>query len=682
MRAWLENGIISAMTCCILAAAFTFYNIVPNVVGGAGRLADDMAEYRERTGNSIVLCCMPLVPQGFPASDRADALIAGWRDFAAACRARDPGLRPGVLIQSFIGHSMFDIEEPRREGWTRSVVADGRETRWCPLDPSFRAYVADCVRRIAAESPAFVMTDDDLRVAYSECFCPLHAAELNRRTGKSLSPDEWRRRISSARSDDPDCLAFSRLMRDTVRGIHALVRSAIDEVDPSIPAGVCEGGEEWRFSDSSAVAIAAKGQRPVCRLASGLYLEQQRGEYPFQASLMRQQTIAAVHTGEADLLDEADTFPQNLWSRSAVGLHTHLVSAIMNGLKGAKVWFVNAWRPQEGRVPVAYTDLLAEYRGFYQVLAEEVAAMRPAGVATPLRVDPLEYHPCRPFDNFARGENTWAESTFSHFGVPFFASVDLGMDAVYELAGTNMVMRMTDGELRSLLSRKLLVDGRAALALCRRGYADLVGVDVAEKAPPFTFEAWTGTRDTCGPLRNMDNAPGFTMHSGATALTYLRRGRFNEEGEYTYQPANAAAETVAPGTTLFTNSLGGVVCATAYGDYALFFSRFHPARKRWLDRVLRELNGGVVDYTVLNEQDFSVLVRESGDGRKAVVAALNFNFQPVPSLEVAVSSRPERVELLAADGSWREAEAQYFDGKMSIKASIPSWGVAVVRVFR
>jgi len=673
------------MFVAIIASAFTFYNIVPCVVGHEETQAARMAEYRAETGNDIVLYCLSVAPAIAPAEAKAKREVESWLKFAEACRRIDPGLKPGVLFQSLIGHNSLFAVTPNgpRDPFTRAVDAysafKNGESRWCWADPKYRAYLTDIVRGVAKGRPAFVLTDDDC-AARRECFCAIHAAEYNKATGKNLTGAEWRDLLFTLPPSDPTYRTVHNLIRDEIDGISRLVRAALDETDPTIPAGICEAGEEFYYSDSHARAIAAKGQRPVCRISTGNYCEQTRYPYGYQSNFCRTSVLAAIHDGTADLLDESDTFPHHLWSRSTVGWHQHFVQAIMHGLKGAKIWFVNAWRPQQGDVPKGYTRTLATNRRFYQELARAVAASRPVGVVTPVADCEKDYHFLKwGWQNFPVDEHTWACATFTHLGVPTFASRDLGMKAIYELGGSNSVMRLSDAELRKILSGRVLVDGNAARVLAARGFSDLIGVDVGA-TKPFTFEAYTGTRETCGILKDRYGVPGFTLRPGAEAFTYVRYGVFHEDGDYQWYPDNEKASVVSPGTVFFKNRLGGLVATTVLTDDVDPSFRFSHARKTWLNRILARLNGGTVpDFTVLNDQDFATLVRKADDGSH-LVAAFNFNLEPVETLELSLAAKPARVERLDADGVWRAVAATHGGGLLSVDASMPSWGVAVFRI--
>ncbi|MDP5316155.1 hypothetical protein [Streptomyces poriferorum] len=66
----------------------------------------------------------------------------------------------------------------------------------CPLDPAWRAYYAETLRRYAAEDVDAVWIEDDIRLHnhrpldWGGCFCELHLAEFTRRTGIATTLEE------------------------------------------------------------------------------------------------------------------------------------------------------------------------------------------------------------------------------------------------------------------------------------------------------------------------------------------------------------------------------------------------------------------------------------------------------------------------------------------------------------
>ena len=659
----------------VLSAGFSVYNIVPCIYGEERELAAEMAEYHRLTGEDTVLYSLPCAPEGKPATQKVDGHVASYRAFATACREADPGLKVGILIQSLLGHFVGDAVVRDREDWQRSVTSDGMAYRWCPLDPSFRVYVKETARRLAAERPCFVLTDDDVRDINGECFCPLHAAELNRRTGRSRTPDEWRTAVLASKPGDADYEAYFKLQRETLTGVNALVRDGLDAVDPTIPAGVCMGGEEYRFAGDHARTIAAKGQRPVMRISNSLYLEHQRGEYPFQEIVTRTQAYAALYADQdITLLDEADTWPQNLWSKSAESFFAHVVMGRMCGLEGAKIWCVNAHRKGEGPVSRAYTKVMAERKGYWASLDAAMRDSVPYGVIAPTIVKSSEWHAAKPTtlaDNFIRPSGTWAEKVLTHFGVPCTASAQFERDGIWELAGAKTVARLTDEELKQLLSHRILIDGAAALALVKRGFTDLIGADVSAESPAVNCERWADDDTSAGRLVRNDKPPTYALRAGAKALTHL-----------CFRAPDGTVTRVSPGTVLFCNPLGGVTCLTSYSGDGIFYNRYNEARKRWLVRVLEALNGCPFELTVMNDQEVTALARMAKDRRSAVVAAFNPGHDRFHDFRLLLARRPEKVEVLQPDGTWLGATFDYDrqTGVLLLPSETPSQGVYVLRV--
>ena len=667
-------GVAVSMSLWATAAEFTFFNIVPNVVGEETQLAAEMAEYHRLTGGDTVLYMLPCAPEGKPATAKIDQHVESYRAFAAACKAADPELKVGILIQSVLGHFAGNAVVRDQEDWQRSIDNTGKPYRWCALDPRFRAYVRDFSKRLAAEKPCWIMTDDDIRNIKGDCFCPLHAAELNRRTGLARSADEWRTAVLDAKPGDRDYEAFFRLQRETLVGINALIRAAIDEVDPTIPGSVCMGGEEYRFIGDHARAIAAKGQVPLFRVANAVYLEHQRGAYPELEALTRTQAYVALYEDEdVRMIDEADTWPQNLWSKSAISYHSHLVKGQFCGLTGAKIWYVNAHR-KGVVVPRAYTDVMAAHKGYYGALATALEGTRPYGVVTPTINKPAEWNAARPSvmgKNFPRAEKTWAEKVLGHMGVPITASTHFERDGVWELAGEKTVERLTDGELKAILAHRVLVDGKAAVALAKRGFADLIGAEASAESPDFNQERYADTHLSAGRLVRNDGAPTYLPRPGARVFT-----------ELCFRSPTGEETPVAPGTVIFRNALGGTVALSAYGNYGIFYNLYGDERKRWLERTLAELNGGNFDFIVRNEQEVLALVRVTADGGTAFVGAFNHGYDPLKVLSVTVKDAPRRVEVLSAHGEWTSVPFDYADGTLRVACDVPCQGEVVVRIVK
>ena len=618
---------------------FTLYNIVPFSPGREEQSAADCREYRDRTGCDLVLYSLTLHPEGRPAMEKVERYVASYRRLKRELSGSN--VRLGVLVQAILGH--WPRVDKDIEDWTRTVNIKGREVRFCPDDPGFAKYIDDTFVLLAKERPAFILTDDDVR-AYShdaECFCHRHVAEFNKRMGTNFTEKELREKVAVAKQDDPEYKTFLAVQRDMMNRLAKRFRTAMDSVDPTIPAGVCVAGEETFLVPPMARAIAARGQKPVLRVSTGCYTERYGTHLP--ANVMRAIGFAEYYRDSGiDILDEADTCPHNLWSKSAMSFFTHLEVAAFLGMKGAKVWFVNG---HKGTLPVsrAYTDVLAWNRGLLDALSREVGDAEGAeGVAVPCFSHFPKWHLAKMHREMFMGAGTFAERVFIPFGIPFRAEKDFSRDGVYVISRNDEVERFTDEELAQVFSHKVLVTAEAALALTKRGRSDLIGLAADMKPFRFNRERDVETGLECAAVPT-DNMPFFSnLAPDAEVLTKLGFS------PYTGSPV---FEEVAPGAVLWRNALGGLVVTCAYHTEMTGLHKFSEARKQYVVKLLDRLSGGLIPYVCGNDQDVLVFVRKKKDGA-SVVLAVNLNSEPIGEFRLRAPN-VKSLSFLSPNGTWQ-----------------------------
>ena len=650
--------------------SFTMLNIVPFSPGREELAAKDMVEYEARTGNQIALYSLTLHPEGKPASDKVDFAVGSYHRFAKALEGTR--VRPGILLQAIVGHWTSDAVSRDAEPWQRSIDIEGRARRYCPLDTRYQRYIRETAAKLAREAPCLVLSDDDVR-AFSpkaECFCPLHTAEFNARTGRTLTPDAFRALIAKAALGSPEHTAFTDLQKDTVLSVCRALRAGFDSVDPGLPAGVCMPGWVWdraRVADY-ARAMAAAGQAPFFRFANGQYTERSPKVDLAPIVLLAQSMLAtpAITQGVENFLDEADTWPHNLWSKSSAAFHAKLLASAFIGLRGAKLWFVNCHK-QGYPVSRHYTDILARHRGDYAALAKAASASRATGFAIPC-------HPEFPANSVSAAGRTmphddgWVQTVFGAFGMPYFATCDLGLDAPYALAGKSAVDRFSDAQLRQLLSRRLLVDGDAAEALCKRGLGEFIGVSVQDVSTRHTTERDEATGiyivcpKSCG-VRELKAA------NGAETLSSLVWKPFGGSPDF---------DRISPSATLFANSLGGHVLVTAYHMHMGAAYQWSEARKAWLLRLVGKLDPRATENVAAIQQNAVALARRMEDGADLVYLC-NANYDAVDEVAVMRSVRPAKVETLEL-GEWRGQEFRWADGVLTVARPLPCYDTVVMRI--
>ncbi len=664
-------AVVSAFSCFAVEASpterdFVFYNIAPFSPGREKKLAADLRDYTARTGNRIALYSMTLHPQGCPANEKVDFQLTSYRKLKKELEGSDVQL--GVLLQSLIGH--WPRVDANEEEWTRTVDCDGRVVRYCVLDPNYREYIQRLVRLFAQEKPSFVMTDDDVRwfSPRAECFCALHTAEFNRRTSRNLTSDEYRRLVCESKEGDEIFEAYLRLQNDSMNDFARLVRETLDSVDSSIPAGSCMAAWDVRFCDGIAKALAGKNPSLI-RIANAMYNEGPAKLLP--KNVLRTQGLGLYHKGISRVLDESDTFPHHLYSRSSKSMHAKLCTSIMSGLGGAKIWYVNTDK-RDARVCENYVDILAANKGLYQTLTREIRESEPAGVIIPLYRDFPNWHPTRMYawrQNFVESPN-WGDVYCGALGIPFYGSFDRKRDGIYMLAGAASVKRLSDAELMDMFSRKLLVDGAAAVELAKRGFEKHLGVKPELKPFKYTVEA-KAKGEQIFYVDKSPSVPFLTVTGdGAEVLTEF----FYEQWSY-----KGLESPVAPASVLYRNALGGTVITTANCVEESRNYTLSLARKQWLLSLLDRLSGARVPYVVGGEQNTLVLSAQKKTG-ETILGVFNLNFDTMKTLPIRCAKIPTSIEQLGGDGVWRSVSFSSANGVVTLPISLDCYDCIFLKI--
>lgn len=643
---------------------FTFLNIAPFSPGSEAQLAREMVEYRDRTGNDVVLYSLTLNPEGLPAMRKAERLVESYR--ALRKELDGSGVRLGVLVQAVLGHwPRVDRDE---EPWTRSVTIEGKTKRFCPLDPGCRDYFEKVAGMLAREKPCFILFDDDVRAADSfgvECFCDRHVAKFNAENGTKYTADELRAAVRDSKPGDVTSQAFLALQRDFVNGVADMMRAAVDRVDPTIPAGACMPYTERRFAGETARRFAAKGQPPVLRVDNSLYGKRTLAIFP--SNVAYTQAIADYWKDVPYLLDESDSWPHNRYSLPASLLDMKLCAGIFCGLRGSKLWHVNA---HKGRFPVsrAFTDKLAERRSIYSALVEAVNDTRLDGVWIPSVGGRRTWHWTLGGDEFVPNRS-WIVGMAGPFGVPFVCRA-ASPGSICALGGASAVDAMSDDELKEIFKGRVLVDGQAALALSARGLSDLTGVMAERRDFAYNSERDLENGDVY-PFSKLSETPWLTaLAPDARTLTHLCYSPYTGSPDVT---------TVSPASVVSTNKSGGRVLVTAFPAVSSSFwtPPWTDIRKEWFRKMLLAL--GWNDFEVLADQDVTCLKRVAHDGT-AILGVFNSGIDPLKSVPLRTPRPVSSLEILGADGKWRQAPFSKTRNGVDVAVAVPSSQTAFFRV--
>jgi hypothetical protein len=606
-------------------------HVMPPFAGHEPELAAD-AEHLLETGICTdIAFMMTLVPESDPPVDKAR--ILGDRFAAFRNIFKGDAARLGILAQATIGHGWVP-DEPAP--FQKIIRPDGTPAyQMCPLDPAFQEYIRDAFLHLASLRPAFIMIDDDFRMLTGRngCFCPLHLAEMGRRTGRAFS-----------RADLPDVLrgdaaiahAYDDLLLDSLMELAGIIRDAMDATDPAMPGSFCACYGDIRHAGPLARRLAGAGNPRMVRINNARYLTDEMRTFP-----LRMYDGAAQIAGlDADItiLAETDPFPHNRYSTGAQLMHSHYAGSLLEGCHGAKHWLtrIKTYQPASG---TAYRSILARHHGFYETLFHAVQASEPGGyVAAALPSDPV-FNPAPD-----RGHAIGAGKTWGHLlGVLGLPCNYARMPALPVMMTGDEVDLFADQDIRQLLALGLVLEGTAAEKLCQRGFGNDLGV---------TAEPWTGTQVSgerwsqvvLGPAPHYSKLiPIHTRTRIHSTLLHCRSG------------VSESYEDIGPAVTLFENASGArvITLAASFGlQTATTFGFYDEDRKRELVALLEWMCRAPLPFYYPGDAEVYLKLRRFADGRY-LLAVFNLGHDPLDVLPITSPYAIDSVELLTPDGIWQ-----------------------------
>ncbi len=559
------------------------YSITPLDMEHIDELCEDIRSLWE-SRVSTPLFYVKLHAEGKPAIDKVTKITKDYLAFKE--RLDEMGVPSGILIQSSIGHG-YVLDNPIT--YTPLTMLDtGEETfTSCPLDPEWREYFKDVVRKLAACHPVALMLDDDFRLMNRPgmgCACPHHMAEFNRRAGTNLTREELWEHIKTHPLSDRLSRIFTELQHDTLRETAEVLREAVDEVDPTIQGINCTSGAECEGIEGIIKAWAGRGNPTIVRVPNGTYAPPIMRTFPELVLRSARAVKCLKNIGIDIILAETDTIPFNRYGKCASTLQAQFVSDILDGCTGAKHWFTRllTHEPKSGK---AYRKILAENTGLYDTLAELAPKIRWIGSNVPFAIPrDFDFHRDNVYDwTF----DNWAFLAYflGRIGVPVYFDDECATTSF--LSGPIEIY--SDEDLDKIFSGNVILTSNCVSPLRERGYGDKIGVSTRN---------WEG-----------DVVSGELLNNGAKCpkqyklLELCPESDKVEVGSVNYHLTNGVENTpLFPATTIFHRPDGKVTitfCGTpeAPFTYTDGFSFLNESRKEQVVSLLRDLGTLPLYYT-------------------------------------------------------------------------------------
>ncbi len=622
---------------------FRIINIVPLIGTYKNEIIADILYLHRECGVSDVAFMMPLGPEEQnPTMEKAMHLCELFLSMRELLIGFE--LRVGILIQSTMGHGAVS-----KSGFKRRVNAKGTTTAsMCPLDPGFKEYIRKSVEIVASTKPDFLIVDDDFRLANygaSGCYCELHLDALEKATGRKFECEELLKELENDKSlrkqwDDVRLESLIALARE--------IRAGIDSTDPSLPCGFCicdAGGMELHFAHKIVETLAG-GTPQFVRINTAWYYNSDPKSLLSIIYWTSAQT--KIMKDIPEILAESDTFMHNRYYTSAKSLNTQIVFSILHGCTGLKLWVsrTHEFQPESGE---AYRKIIKDNIAAYRKLRGLVSYVTWDGPTTPL---PQEVSEIPAHGSPARNGN-WTYAVLSRMGIP--STVGSNPQAhVTMLSGPECDL-FSDAEIKEFLTKGLLLDGQAAIKLCKRGMGDFIGVDAdSPECWNCSFEQMNG--NLINGIANGKRIAIASLVSGSAARLIPNSQKAQTLSTLYWIPFYMSRnETeVGAGLVLYENKLGGRVAVYASTIGSTPF--MDENRREQLINVLGWLN--CMHLPIVAVSDIEIYAMHGTIDKKAgggeLLALFNLNMDSLDKLRLRFGTASvSSIEKLGNNGNWR-----------------------------
>lgn len=548
-------------------------------------------------------------------------------------RLEEAGISYQLNYQNLFGSWDGGADLQRNTRWENFVDEEGLES-WgvaCSIGKKFREIGGGKLRAWAKTRPEVLWIDDDIRMSHHRasvrevwtgkipsermdfgCFCDEHIALFNQKVGGAYTRQEIRDGILSGNHLRREWLEFQgECVNELCTWICDTVQSASPETKVAImtsnPDTHSTEGRHWK----EFLTNISGGQKPILRPTFGPYVEKSNKIF-FNAYARYEQLKAdlrATYGTDADFCPEIENTRFTRWAKSISATGYQLM---LSGFLGSESTTLSIF-DLDGCVldeEPEFAELLDERRPYLEKMAEyDLWNWQSEGlglITAPDRVKEMT-HPVSNLKKLCL--NRYWEEVLLNAGIPCKYIIPEDFETTESAVIDDYTVHLLrDEEVRTLLSKNVLLDSGAAKILTERGFGDELGVTVGEKVPCiggkeiFDTLAHTDGSMVQAPLR-IEGGNWRVLHlNGGEALTRI----VTPDGRK------------YPGFVRFKNSLGGTVYTFAadrgMGDG--FYSNF---RIKFLKQLAQEMSGTV---QVHNQSFASVAVKSCKDQQMVFAANL------------------------------------------------------------
>lgn len=552
-------------------------------------------------------------------------------------------------------------------GWENFVDEEGLES-WgvgCSIGRKFRKIAGEKLRLWAQTKPDVLWIDDDIRMSHHRasvrelwtgkisaermdfgCFCDNHIELFNKKLGTGYSRKEIKDGILSGNALRREWLEFQgecanelcSWISDTVLSVSPDTKVAVMTSNPDTHSAE---GRHWK----EFLTNISGGKKPILRPTFGPYVE--KSSKIFYNSYARYEQLKAdlrvTYGTDADFCPEIENTRFTRWAKSLAATGYQLMLGAFLGSESITLSIydldgcVLEEEPEFGellRERKPFLDKMAQY-GLWNYRAEGVGL-----ITAPDRVKDMT-HSVTGLKKLCLAR--YWEEVLLNAGIPckYITPEDFENTESAVIDGYTVNLLKSD-EIKTLLSKNVLLDSAAAKVLIEKGYGEYIGISVGEKV------ACIGGKEIFDTLSHTDG-------SAVYAPLRIEGGKWRS---LTLCGAKAISRIVTPagdkypGFVKFENTLGGTVYIFAAdgGTGDGFYSNF---RIKLLKDICTKMSETV---NVKNHSFASVAVKSKGNTQMVLIA--NLAADCMKDIEIELKSTPESAVFYDIYGNSHTADIE------------------------
>ncbi|QGQ99681.1 hypothetical protein EHS13_34890 [Paenibacillus psychroresistens] len=548
---------------------------------------------------------------------------------------------------------------------------------FCPNSAEFRAYIAQKYILTAQAKPEFIWVDDDIRmfalgVEYA-CFCPECLQIYNQNHNYEFT----REQLVSELNASGGGLYRERWIQQNIETIERLlvhIAEAVHSVDETIELGLMT--VSLGISTYSGVDFARwfKALKAVKARPGGGFFEDSK-PFGFVRKIHEiNRQISLYPDSVRDIHYELENFP---FQRLAKSIHITILECTAAIMAGANGIAFDALKGERGSLK-EYDELMRGIQASKKLWSEieRIAGKyKTAGLFPAL--SPL-YEARRNVENgnwfeTVTVDNAATAYVLSEIGIPL--SMDVNSTCGTILAGT-MAEGYTTAELKEMLSRGVLMDGRTLQYLTKLGLGEYCGVAIERTYDNGVFESLTDDPLNTGNQGEERDARN-SMYKG---LGYILKP-LNDEVRILSKLISFTRDELGPTSTVYENTLGGRVAVQGYVPWV----SIHSAVKRTqLLQICDWLTYGRLPIVIDRSLRVVPFLKHAEDQSRWLVMLLNTSFDDTGIFEAKLrypASHGPVFELMADGSSVLLPESAYKKSDDEIILSIDTIAGWKSRIF-